>query len=42
MTGGDVLYAGDANLTNEQITALPFDVYRQGYEYYSWNMWTPP
>jgi uncharacterized protein len=34
MTGGDVLYAGDANLTDAQIAALPFDLYRQGYEYY--------
>ncbi len=34
MTGGDVLYAGDANLTDEQIAALPFELYRQGYEYY--------
>ena len=34
MTGGDVLYAGDADLTDEQIAALPFDLYRQGYEYY--------
>jgi uncharacterized protein len=34
MTGGNVLYAGDANLTDEQIAALPFDLYRQGYEYY--------
>lgn len=33
-TGGDILYAGDANLTDEQIAALPFDLYRQGYEYY--------
>ena len=32
--GGEVLYAGDANLTDEQIAALPFDLYRQGYEYY--------
>lgn len=32
--GGDVLYSGDANLTDEQIAALPFDLYRQGYEYY--------
>ena len=31
---GEVLYAGDANLTDEQIAALPFDLYRQGYEYY--------
>jgi uncharacterized protein len=34
MTGGNVLYAGDANLTDEQIAKLPFDLYRQGYEYY--------
>lgn len=33
-SGGDVLYAGDANLTEEQIAALPFELYRQGYEYY--------
>lgn len=32
--GGEILYAGDANLTDEQIAALPFDLYRQGYEYY--------
>jgi uncharacterized protein len=32
--GGDVLYAGDANLTDEQINALPFDLYREGYHYY--------
>jgi uncharacterized protein len=34
MTGGDILYAGDANPTDEQIAKLPFDLYRQGYEYY--------
>lgn len=34
MTGGNVLYAGDADMTDEQIAALPFDLYRQGYEYY--------
>jgi uncharacterized protein len=34
MTGGDILYAGDANLTDEQIANLPFDLYRQGYHYY--------
>ena len=33
MTGG-VLYSGDANMTDEQIAKLPFDLYRQGYEYY--------
>lgn len=32
--GGDVLYAGDADLTDAQIDALPFDLYRQGYHYY--------
>lgn len=32
--GGEVLYAGDSNLTDEQIAKLPFDLYRQGYEYY--------
>jgi hypothetical protein len=32
--GGKVLYSGDANLTDEQIAKLPFDLYRQGYEYY--------
>lgn len=33
-TGGKVLYAGDANLTDAQIAELPFDLYRQGYDYY--------
>ncbi|AZD85611.1 hypothetical protein C4K14_2787 [Pseudomonas chlororaphis subsp. aureofaciens] len=32
--GGEVLYAGDANLSDEQIAKLPFALYRQGYEYY--------
>ncbi|MBV7482197.1 alpha/beta hydrolase [Bordetella sp. BOR01] len=32
--GGEVLYSGDANLTDEQIAQLPFDLYRQGYDYY--------
>ncbi|UCV12296.1 alpha/beta hydrolase [Dechloromonas denitrificans] len=32
--GGPVRYSGDANLTDEQIAKLPFDLYRQGYEYY--------
>lgn len=32
--GGEVLYAGDANLSDEQIAKLPFVLYRQGYEYY--------
>ena len=32
--GGAVMYSGDANLSDEQIAKLPFDLYRQGYEYY--------
>lgn len=32
--GGEILYSGDANLSDAQIAALPFDLYRQGYEYY--------
>jgi hypothetical protein len=32
--GGEILYAGDADLTDEEIAAQPFDLYRQGYEYY--------
>lgn len=32
--GGKILYAGDAVLTDAQIAALPFEMYRQGYEYY--------
>jgi ABC-type Fe3+/spermidine/putrescine transport system ATPase subunit len=32
--GGTVLYAGDADLTDEQIANQPFDLYRQGYESY--------
>lgn len=32
--GGAVRYSGDANLTDEQIAQLPFELYRQGYEYY--------
>ena len=34
MAGGKVLYSGDADMTDEQIAALPFDLYRQGYDYY--------
>ncbi len=33
-SSGEVRYSGDANLTDEQIAAMPFDLYRQGYEYY--------
>lgn len=39
--GGEVLYSGDANLTDEQISKLPFDLYRQGYEYY-WKTHSHP
>ncbi len=34
MAGGKVLYSGDADMTDAQIAALPFEMYRQGYEYY--------
>lgn len=35
--GGDVLYspAFGAGMTPEQVAALPYDMYRQGYEYYA-------
>lgn len=32
--GGKILYAGDADMNDQQIAALPFEMYRQGYEYY--------
>ena len=32
--GGEIQYIGDAKLTDEQIAKLPFDLYRQGFEYY--------
>ncbi|MEB0206857.1 alpha/beta hydrolase [Pseudomonas sp. CCC3.1] len=32
--GGEVLYANDVKLTDEQIAKLPFELYRQGFEYY--------
>jgi hypothetical protein len=34
MAGGPIPYAGDADMTDAQIAALPFEMYRQGYEYY--------
>ena len=34
MAGGKILYSGDADMTDAQIAALPFEMYRQGYEYY--------
>ncbi len=32
--GGEIIYAADANLTDEQISKLPFDLYREGFIYY--------
>jgi fermentation-respiration switch protein FrsA (DUF1100 family) len=32
--GGAVVYTGDVKLTDEQVAQLPFDLYRQGFEYY--------
>lgn len=32
--GEKIIYAGDADMTDQQISALPFEMYRQGYEYY--------
>ena len=39
--GGKILYAGDADMTDEQIAALPFEMYRQGYDYY-WRKYAHP
>ncbi len=32
--GGTIMYVGDTQLTDKQIAALPFDLYREGFEYY--------
>lgn len=32
--GGEILYAANERLSDEQIAKLPFDLYRQGFEYY--------
>lgn len=32
--GGEIIYAADAKLTDEQISKLPFDLYREGFIYY--------
>ncbi len=32
--GGEVIYAGVASVTDEEITKTPTDLYREGYEYY--------
>jgi len=33
--GGEVLYIGGAKMTDEEVAKLPFELYRQGYEYYN-------
>ena len=32
--GGEIIYAGNTKLTDEQIAALPVDLYREGFIYY--------
>ncbi len=32
--GGGIIYAADTKLTDDQIAKLPFDLYREGFEYY--------
>lgn len=32
--GAKIIYAADTKLTDQQIARLPFDLYRQGFEYY--------
>jgi hypothetical protein len=32
--GGEIIYAADTQLTDEQIANLPYDLYREGYIYY--------
>lgn len=32
--GGEIIYTGDAKLTDDQIAKLPFDLYREGFAYY--------
>jgi len=32
--GGEILYSGEMNLTKAQVSKLPFELYRQGYDYY--------
>lgn len=34
VAGGTILYSGDADMSDAQIAALPFEMYREGYEYY--------
>jgi fermentation-respiration switch protein FrsA (DUF1100 family) len=35
VAGGEIMYVGNTQLTDKQIAALPFDLYREGFEYYS-------
>jgi fermentation-respiration switch protein FrsA (DUF1100 family)/alkylhydroperoxidase/carboxymuconolactone decarboxylase family protein YurZ len=37
VAGGEVLYAGVANPTDEEIARIPTDLYREGYQYYYRN-----
>ncbi len=39
--GGEIIYAADTKLTDEQIAKLQFDLYRQGFEYY-WKTYAHP
>jgi len=32
--GGEVRYVGDTKMIDEEVAKLPFDLYREGYEYY--------
>ncbi len=34
VAGGEILYIGGGKMTDEQVAKLPFELYRQGYEYY--------
>jgi len=34
VAGGKIIYAADTKLSDEQIAKLPFDLYREGFEYY--------
>lgn len=40
-SGGKIIYASDTILTDEQIAKLPFELYREGFEYY-WKTYAHP
>jgi len=40
-SGGKVIYASDTILTDEQISKLPFELYREGFAYY-WKTYAHP